>query len=89
MEKQVVPKIDEPIPMYPQAATHEDPIPIDDDGEDTFPILKLFKVAKRPKLVEQSQPGTEFIDPNEPQVNDFIDPNELVETQTQLLKPIE
>jgi hypothetical protein len=75
--------------VYPQAATHKDPIPVDDDGEDTLPISKLFKVAKRPKLVEQYQPCTEFTDPNEPQINDFIEPNELVEPQAQLLTPAE
>jgi len=73
--------------MYTQVATHKDPIPIDDDGEDTLPILNIFKVVKRPKLVEQSQSGIEFTNPNEPQVNDFIEPNELVEPQAQFLTP--
>jgi hypothetical protein len=43
MTKQVVSKIDEPTPVYPQAATHKDPIPVNDDGEYTFPISKLFQ----------------------------------------------
>jgi hypothetical protein len=58
--------------MYPQAATHEDPIPVDGDDEDTLPISKLFKISKRPKPMEQYHPCTEFADPNEQQINDLL-----------------
>jgi hypothetical protein len=43
MEKQEAPKIVGLAPMYPQGATHEDPIPVDDDDEDTFPISQALQ----------------------------------------------